>query len=217
MTDTCDNGSKIFIIGLPRTGTTSLCALLLSLGFKVAHTAFTRYSFYQADVIADTPVYCDYPQLDVLFPGSKFIYLERTEPQWLASISQLLMRMAPRLERKDGFHPVMRRCFNSVFSPLNAESAQDQTHLRGCYRRHREQVLAYFSAQPERLLRLDLALENAVPRLLTFLNLPLAEHTVPHLNQGGKIAQWQKITHPNKVSSNLSGKGGRLFLDYSAV
>ena len=206
---------KIFIIGLPRTGTTSLCSLLLSLGIKTAHTAFTRYSFYEAEAVADTPVYCDYPQLDHLFPGSKFIYLERELSQWIPSVSQLLARMAPRLARKDGFHPVMQRCFNTVFAPLDRLSAEDEMHLKGCYQRHREQVYAYFSPTPERLLTIDLSEAEALPSLLDFLELSGHEAVVPHLNKAGKIAQWQKIDHPLKVGSNISGKGGRLFLDYS--
>ena len=214
MIDMAGNSSKIFIIGLPRTGTTSLCALMLDLGYKTAHTAFTRYSFYEAEVIADTPVYCDYRQLDVLFPGSKFIYLDRAESQWLPSISRLLVRMAPRLARKDGFHPVMQRCFNTVFSPLTIDSAQDEVHLSFCYRRHREQVLDYFCQQPHRLLSVDIVSPNALPSLQAFLGLPLSEQAMPHLNQGKKIAQWQRIDHPNKVGSNLSGRGGRLFLEY---
>ena len=48
---------KIFIIGLPRTGTTSVCVAMLELGFYVAHTAYTDRSFTEAQVIADTPIF----------------------------------------------------------------------------------------------------------------------------------------------------------------
>ncbi|MEM7388342.1 MAG: sulfotransferase, partial [Pseudomonadota bacterium] len=47
--------SKIFIIGLPRTGTTSICNSFLQLGYKTAHTAYTQQAITTADVIADTP------------------------------------------------------------------------------------------------------------------------------------------------------------------
>ena len=214
MITTIDKNSKIFIISLPRTGTTSVCALFLSLGFKTAHTAFTRYSFDQAQVIADTPVYCDYRQLDQLFPGSKFIYLDRSLNEWLPSISQLLVRMVPRLVRPDGFHPVMQRCFSEVFSQLTIDSAKDFQHLSACYERHQQQVNQYFFTQKQRLLCVDIAKEDALPRMLEFLNITKPVVSMPHLNQSGKIAQWKKINHPLKVSSNISGKGGRLFLEY---
>ena len=75
--------NKIFIIGLPRTGTTSVCAAMLDLGFRVAHTAYTDRSFNEAQVIADTPIFCDYQHLDKAYPDAKFIYLTRTMDKWL--------------------------------------------------------------------------------------------------------------------------------------
>jgi len=56
--------SKIFIIGLPRTGTTSICNSFLQLGYKTAHTAYTQQAIITADVIADTPVFSEYALLD---------------------------------------------------------------------------------------------------------------------------------------------------------
>ncbi|HBY85576.1 MAG TPA: sulfotransferase family protein, partial [Colwellia sp.] len=55
---------KIFIIGLPRTATTSVCLAMLEQGFKTAHNAYTQDSFSQAQVLADTPIFCDYQTLD---------------------------------------------------------------------------------------------------------------------------------------------------------
>jgi hypothetical protein len=55
---------KIFIIGLPRSGTTSICSVMLELGYSVAHTAYTQKTFDNAQVIADTPIFADYKQLD---------------------------------------------------------------------------------------------------------------------------------------------------------
>jgi hypothetical protein len=81
--------NKIFIIGLPRTGTTSVCAAMLTLGFRVAHTAYTVRAFDEAQVIADTPIFNDYQQLDQAYPKAKFIYLERSLKNWLPSIQQL--------------------------------------------------------------------------------------------------------------------------------
>ncbi|MFQ3195483.1 MAG: hypothetical protein ACI9N3_002317, partial [Colwellia sp.] len=54
------NNTKIFIIGLPRSGTTSICAAMLELGYTVAHTAYTQKTFDQAQVIADTPIFADF-------------------------------------------------------------------------------------------------------------------------------------------------------------
>ena len=69
--------NKLFIIGLPRTGTTSISVALLDYGFKVAHTAYTKRAFELADVISDAPCFADYQELDNIFPHSKFVYLDR--------------------------------------------------------------------------------------------------------------------------------------------
>ncbi len=49
--------SKLFIIGLPRTGTTSISVALLEMGLLVAHTAFTKKAFEVADAISGAPCF----------------------------------------------------------------------------------------------------------------------------------------------------------------
>ena len=86
--------NKLFIIGLPRTGTTSLSVALLDYSFKVAHPAYTKRAFELADVISDAPTFCDFRQLDGLFPGSKFVYLERSLALWVPSMRMLLNKIS---------------------------------------------------------------------------------------------------------------------------
>ena len=92
--------NKLFIIGLPRTGTTSISVALLDYGFKVAHTAYTKRAFELADVISDAPCFCDYQELDKLFPNSKFVYLDRALTSWVPSVQMLLNKMLPELTPK---------------------------------------------------------------------------------------------------------------------
>ena len=130
--------SKIFIIGLPRTGTTSISVVLLELGLSVAHTAFTKRTFEVSDAISDAPCFSDYQLLDGLFPNAKFIYLTRSMEKWLPSITMLLEKMAPHLEPKTGrFNPILKRSFHQTFS-----SILPLTHstLIDCYERHQQAV-----------------------------------------------------------------------------
>ena len=120
--------NKLFIIGLPRTGTTSISIAMLDYGFKVAHTAFTKQAFELADVISDSPCFCDYQQLDALYPNSKFVYLDRALEQWIPSIQMLLKKMQENLAPKTGiFNPVLKRSFNETFDlyipPLRQHAA----------------------------------------------------------------------------------------------
>ena len=206
---------KIFIIGLPRTGTTSLCATLLELGYSVAHTAFTQAAIEQAEVVADTPAYCDYPFLDQRYPGAKFIYLERELSLWLPSIQQLLKRMIKNINNNSGgFNPVLKRCFKSIFNPFELTAINNPQHLSHCYQQHRQQVLRYFAHRPQDLLSLNIADPQAPQQLLGFLGHAADPNLqFPQLNQGQKITAWNKIEHPLKVAANLPGQHGRKYFD----
>jgi len=205
---------KIFIIGLPRTATTSVCLAMLSLGYKTAHNAYTQNTFAQAEVIADTPIFCDYQQLDKDFPNSKFIYLTRSADKWLPSIKQLLQRMIVNLQRGDGgFNPHLKRCYNDVFSPLTADNIAQDEFLLNCYQRHQQSVFNYFNEREQDLLTIDISDEHSYARLLDFLgqdNKPNSDTPsitgFKVINIGGKVKAWQAINNKLKVESTNKGK-----------
>lgn len=208
--------NKIFIIGLPRTATTSLCLAFLELGYKTAHTAYVYDCFKNAQVIADTPVFTDYRQLDQIYPNSRFIYLERDLSSWLPSIKQLLNRMANNLLRTDGgFNPIIKRCFTQVFSPFTLDNIQSDAFLTQCYLSHQAQVLDYFKNRQQDLLRLNIAEANSYQQLLNFLQLnqlttKSTKAGFTPINIAGKVTAWNNIKHPLKISSTRSGKIDKL-------
>lgn len=234
--------NKLFIIGLPRTGTTSISIAMLDYDFKVAHTAYTKQAFELADVISDSPCFCDYPELDALYPNSKFVYLDRALEQWIPSIQMLLKKMQENLAPKTGiFHPVLKRSFNETFDlytpphtntsnntqetnkpstrytaknlVLN-ETAFTEQHLTQCYQIHKEQVLTYFE-QREDLLVINLSDKNSLDQLLSFLDVPHnSDVQFPHVNIGKHVSGWREHKHPNKVNALSSGVDQRKFFDY---
>lgn len=93
--------TKVFGIGLGRTGTKSLTAALHHLGIHIAHypddattyqeLAAGNYQFSllkSLDGITNVTVSLLYPHLDQLFPGSKFILTVREKEDWLMSLEQ---------------------------------------------------------------------------------------------------------------------------------
>src|SRR5262249_9811138 len=86
---TTANPMKIFGIGLSRTGTTSLTYAFAELGLRAHHFPRTRAFIDEADAATDTPVAAWYKELDVLYPGSKFIVTPRSIPDWLDSCEVL--------------------------------------------------------------------------------------------------------------------------------
>jgi len=207
--------TRVFIIGLPRTGTTSICAAMLDLGFKVAHTAYTQKTFDNAQVIADTPIFCDFKQLDRFYPGSKFIYLSRQSQHWLPSIKQLLQRMYVNVSRADGgFNTIIKRCYKDTFSPFTLDNIQENDFLLNCYQRHNQDIHQYFAKRSHDLLTIDISEPTSYAQLLSFLSLnaPPAIRNFDKLNSGGKVTAWKDLIHENKVEST---KNGRIsILDY---
>lgn len=205
--------SKIFVISLPRTGTTSFSVAMLNAGFKVAHTAFTQQSFELADVITDAPCFSDYAQLDKLFPSAKFIYLERPLENWIPSVQRLLNKMLPHLSTSGHFSPVLKRAFNETFSLADSNLLTDE-HLRQCYKNHNKKVREYFKNRND-LLCIDISERNSYFRLCRFLGMTFNDgETFPHLNQGAQVAKWTSIKHTNKISSYSAGIHHRKFFDY---
>lgn len=207
--------NKLFIIGLPRTGTTSISVALLDYGFKVAHTAFTKQAFHLADAISDAPCFSDYQQLDALFPGSKFIYLERDLDKWIPSIVMLLTKMQDNIDLKSGsFSPVLKRSFHAIFGSLDQPDGFSETRLRQCYLTHQSQVFEYFKNRDD-LLKLDVSECNGLGRLLDFLNIDHQGNlNFPHVNKGKFVDHWKDTKHPNKVNPNSAGIEHRKFFDY---
>ncbi|HEY0894084.1 MAG TPA: sulfotransferase [Cellvibrio sp.] len=207
--------NKLFIIGLPRTGTTSISVALLDYGFKVAHTAYTKRAFELADVISDAPCFADYKELDKLFPESKFVYLDRALERWVPSMQMLLNKMLPELAPKSGYlNPVLKRCINTTFAPLTTENPLDRQHLENCYRAHQHEVFRYFSTRDD-LLTLDISQQDSLQRLLGFLGIESGSaNSFPHLNIGKQVDNWKEFKHPNKINSLSAGKEHRKFFDY---
>ncbi|WP_223788325.1 sulfotransferase [Marinicella meishanensis] len=209
--------NKTFVIGLPRTGTTSLCAALLEHGFKVAHTAYTIRTFELAQVVADTPCYADYAQLDRLFPGSGFVHLQRPLAAWLPSMQQLLHKMQVQMRPEGHFNPVIKRCFNDTFDLLQDPEPLGVANLSRCFHRHHQQVTDYFSHRRDCL---SLAIDQAggLSRLLAFMGQSApADLDFPHLNAGNQVSAWRKLKHPNKVNSSAAGESRRRFFDYAQL
>nr|WP_042144835.1 MULTISPECIES: sulfotransferase [unclassified Pseudoalteromonas] len=205
---------KIFIIGLPRTATTSVCAAMLELGFKTAHTAYTNQSMNDAQVIADTPVFCDYQLLDKTYPNAKFIYLQRDSTVWLPSIRQLLIRMYKNLQRTDGgFNPTLKRCYNDIFSPLTLENIENDDFLQSCYDRHQQGINEYFKGREQDLLQIDVSDKNSFDSLLAFLEIDTIQTQLTgfeRINIGGKVTAWKQIKNPLKIEATQKGKVDRV-------
>lgn len=198
---------KIFVLGLPRTGTTSVCCAALELGLKTAHTAYTKSAIQRAELIADTPIYADPEKLLGLYPNAKFIQLERDLTLWLPSIKQLLQRMFKNVTRADGgFNPHIKRCFTQVFSPFTEQNIANDEWLTQCFMNHKAQIENLFQVKSDQLLTINVSNSEDYQRFCAFVGSAPRRNHFEIINKGGKVTAWNDIKHPLKIDSTRKGK-----------
>jgi len=77
---------KIFGIGLPKTGQTSLATAMWLLGYKTKQYPWTDEQIKNNDFVLDIPVALNFKKLDKKYPNSKFIMTTRDYASWIASL-----------------------------------------------------------------------------------------------------------------------------------
>jgi hypothetical protein len=190
---------KVFGIGLPRTGTTSAALALMELGFRTCHTYFKESLLEECDAFFDTPTYADYPILDRLFPGAKFILTWRDPRAWAASFQRNLMpyfrELSETMPHKNRRDVINWRCYTQLFGPPQNVTAAS---LIAAYQAHRRRAEEYFHDRPQDLLLLDLdAPADHWEALCEFLACRRTATPFPFLNKE-KVQAWEDIKHPNK-------------------
>ncbi len=183
-----NNFNKLFGIGLSKTGTTSLGLALKQLGIRTIdfpHDPTTLRELEQAkydltilkkyDAVTDTPVVPYYPQLDALYPGSKFILTVRDKAGWLKSIRNHWSDRWEWLEVSD----VQRRFAYFINTAVYGTIEFHEQRFSYLYDRHVREVMDYFKDRPNDLLVLDVCAGEGWEKLCPFLGLPSREGSFP--------------------------------------
>ena len=173
---------KVFGIGYQKTGTTTLRDALRILGYRVKDTtpralipilrgrwAKVRSILAPYDAAEDTPWYKIYPELDRLFPGSKFILTERDPEGWYRSVSRHI----------GDYRAAMHEW---VYGRGKGLPKDDKKHTLSIYTQHSAKVRAYFADRPEDLLILDFTQGDGWEKLCAFLGHPIPDVPFPHAN-----------------------------------
>lgn len=179
---------KVFCIGWPKTGTTSLTNAFRTLGLFSWHfspwmigcTSFasefenTKINFSAiADytAVSDLPVCALYKELDQAFPNSKFILTTRSEDSWLKSA---VADIEAAREKHGMIHAAVRWAYG-------VEEVNEAIYIQR-YQEHNQQVLDYFKNRDDFLL-FDLTEKEPWQTLCGFLNLPVPDVAFPHFNK----------------------------------
>jgi hypothetical protein len=187
---------KIFGIGYPRTGTTSLTNALLISGYDAYHDRYELFprAYISGDLTsamdfdASTNIYQTmFMDFDEQYPDSKFILTTRRQKGWLKSIYRHKRRDMHDLESVETFYDHL--------DTLNVASSKMSVaiyiELFGCvgynellfahrYNEHNLAVMNYFG---DRCLILDLEDVDKVGKLAEFLGTERIK-SWPHSNRG---------------------------------
>lgn len=171
---------KVFFIGFPKTGTTSVKMALRQLGMKVcglvraeagwgrdelwrkASTLIPRYDAFQ-----NCPWAMLYDRLESEYPGSKFVLTYRTDDRWIKSVVQHF----------GGRSTVMREI---VFG--HGDPAGHEEQYSAAYRRHNEAVREHFAGRDD-FLEFGLTQGDGWEQLCPFLETDVPPRPFPHANR----------------------------------
>jgi len=172
---------RVFCIGWHKTGTSTLGAALLQLGYSVLGCRLDMYEPLAAsdisapvalagefDALQDVPWAALFRELDKAYPGSRFILTVRDEDAWLASASRHF---------KDADIHLHRWLYGN-----GRLWGNEDTYLER-FRRHYAEVADYFANRPEQLLTLDMVGGDGWAELCQFLDEPVPARPFPHENQ----------------------------------
>lgn len=172
---------KIFGVGWPKTGTTTLQRCFEILGYSyygykpslVGKPELAMFIARRFETFKDWPWSLYYKELDERYPGSKFVLTTRETESWLLSYRNWVTRHQPTSAMKD----VRKKVYGSA-SPTEEQAIER-------YERHNFEVKEYFSDRPGDLLVVDWEQGDGWEQLCTFLDKPVPNMGFPHANKGG--------------------------------
>ncbi len=199
---TVPGSCKVFGIGMPKTGTSSLNAALEILGYRACHfphdsttVSEIRAANFQLsildtyDALTDVPIPAIYPQLDAAWPSSKFILTVRELESWLTSSRNADFNQVDAIPGRGSVREYYRELLYgcSVFS--------EELFARA-FEAHHNKALDYFSREKKsQLLVMDIAGGEGWEVLCPFLGKSIPDCRFPHVI-------------PKQIISNKSGRSG---------
>lgn len=178
---------KIFGIGLPRSGTTSLNTALSILGYNSIHHP-TYYIMQKLNGSFNFDGNWDaltnfgehfYPQLDERYPNSKFILTIRDKEKWLNSC---------RWKYKDPSNHLGNAIRISIFG---CDRFHEPTFSR-LYETHKQLVIDYFKDRPHDLLVFNCDAGNGWNEICQFLGTTIPDISFPNKNSKQEIVSTGK-------------------------
>jgi hypothetical protein len=184
--------TRVFGIGMHKTGTTSLHHALELMGLDSAHWQSAHWAkaiwmemrtwgrsstLERHYALSDLPITLLYQELDRAYPGSKFILTTRSEQAWLRSVERHWSREHNKFRQQWDTDPFTHR----IHKELYGQKTFDRELFRARFRRHNDDVRCYFRDRPRDLLVMDID-HHGWPELCSFLHRPVPTVSYPRAN-----------------------------------
>lgn len=174
--------SKVFGIGLGRTGSASLTQALQILNYNAFH-AYKEIHIHQYEAVTHSPVSARYQIIDKMYPGSKFIALIRDLDSWLDTSEIFLThRDLTKLDDKDVMIE-LAFCRGVLYGTLKF----DRDLFRDAYYRYYDGIRMYFSNRKSDLLFLNICAGEGWEKLCSFLERPVPAEPFPWLRKNKDV------------------------------
>ena len=154
--------NKIFVIGLSKTATNSVCQALEFLGYDMIHYPGPGImdDVEHVDGVADIPTVRFYKELDQRYPGSKFILTVRPTEEWLDSVESHFKRRTP-----DTLGSWGRECREVVYGTMGFA----RSHFAEVSRKYHDEVTEYFKDRPQDLMYFNVFAGDEWAKLMSFV------------------------------------------------
>lgn len=184
--------NKVICTGLPKSGTSSLAVALCANHVPTVHFGSHECDdmrekmykgIYKFDVLdkyrgITNALEMIFPQVDKVYPGSKFIHIVRDKDAWLDSAEKHWARMIENIGEEDAMniHHHLITFGTYLFN---------KDRFSYVYDMHSNMVTDYFNHRYEDLLMLDItADDDYVYKVCKFLDIPVIDSTPVHSNKG---------------------------------
>lgn len=182
--------TRIFGIGMHKTATTSLHAALVILGYdsahwKTAHWAKAIWNQMQecgrsvtlerSYALCDLPIPALYRELDLNYPGSKFVLTIRSEEAWLNSVRNHWNPELNKFRAQWDFDTFTHRIHKAVYG----QKGFDAELFLSRYRQHNDEVAEHFKDRPGDLLTMRMDEGAGWSELCAFLKRPIPNIPYP--------------------------------------
>jgi 3'-phosphoadenosine 5'-phosphosulfate (PAPS) 3'-phosphatase len=204
--------SKVFGIGLSKTGTTSLARALELLGYRTKdYLGISRYdpndltcldleTIDQNDAFTDTPIPSFYKALDQRFPNSKFILTVRDIENWSKSCKKQFTKALAEKESADS---------NRLIADLYGCALFEKQKFESGYKRYVNDAIEHFEGRENDLLVIDICGGEGWERLCAFLGKPVPDIPFPKANVSA--VQWINIEDVIKIATDAGEEVRKMY------